>query len=114
MNQQGRMHKKQIIERWYGNTSVLFNRTLCHAFAHHGLFAHCCDTLEDLLSISWIYVAVWYGLAVLSGYFALKRTRRTKDHEFRRSEIMKKMKHVYDAEAKGVWERTRKFKAIRI
>ena len=61
--------------------------------------------LEDLLSISWIYVAVWYGLAVLFGYMLLKRTRRTKDHEFRRSEIMKKMKHVYDAEAKGVWEK---------
>ena len=61
--------------------------------------------LEDLLSISWIYVAVWYGLAVLFGYLLLKRTRRTKDHEFRRSEIMKKMKHVYDAEAKGVWEK---------
>ena len=61
--------------------------------------------LEELLSISWIYVAVWYGLAVLSGYLLLKRTRKTKDHEFRRSEIMKKMKHVYDAEAKGVWEK---------
>ena len=34
----------------------------------------------------------------------LRRTRVTKDHEYRRSEIMKKMKHVYDAEAKGVWE----------
>ena len=34
----------------------------------------------------------------------MRRTRVTKDHEFRRSEIMKKMKHVYDAEAKGVWE----------
>ena len=35
----------------------------------------------------------------------MRRTRVTKDHEFRRSEIMKKMKHVYDAEAKGVWEK---------
>ena len=35
----------------------------------------------------------------------LRRTRVTKDHEYRRSEIMKKMKHVYDAEAKGVWEK---------
>ena len=60
--------------------------------------------LGDLLSISWLYVTIWYGLAVLIGYILLKRTQRTKDHEFRRSEIMKKMKHVYDAEAKGVWE----------
>lgn len=60
--------------------------------------------LENMLSISWLYVTIWYGLAVLAGYLLLKRTRRTKDHEFRRSEIMKKMKHVYDAEAKGVWD----------
>jgi hypothetical protein len=52
-----------------------------------------------------MYVVVWYGLSVLIGYLLLRRTRVTKDHEYRRSEIMKKMKHVYDAEAKGVWER---------
>ena len=61
--------------------------------------------LGDILSLSWVYVLVWYGLGVLIGYLLLRKTRVTKDHEFRRSEIMKKMKHVYDAEAKGVWER---------
>ena len=61
--------------------------------------------LGDILALSWMYVLVWYGLSVLIGYLLLRRTRVTKDHEYRRSEIMKKMKHVYDAEAKGVWER---------
>lgn len=61
--------------------------------------------LADILSISWIYSAVWYGLGFLIGFMLMRRTRVTKDHEFRRSEIMKKMKHVYDAEAKGVWEK---------
>ena len=61
--------------------------------------------LGDIIALSWMYVVVWYGLSVLIGYLLLRRTRVTKDHEYRRSEIMKKMKHVYDAEAKGVWER---------
>ena len=61
--------------------------------------------LGDILALSWMYLIVWYGLSVLIGYLLLRRTRVTKDHEYRRSEIMKKMKHVYDAEAKGVWDR---------
>lgn len=61
--------------------------------------------LGDILSLSWAYTLVWYGIALVIGYTLLRRTRVTKDHEFRRSEIMKKMKHVYDAEAKGVWEK---------
>ena len=60
--------------------------------------------LADILALSWVYSAVWYGLGFLIGFMLMRRTRVTKDHEFRRSEIMKKMKHVYDAEAKGVWE----------
>ena len=61
--------------------------------------------LSNLLAISWVYMVSWYGLGVLLGYVLLRRTRVTKDHEYRRSEIMKKMKHVYDAEAKGVWDK---------
>lgn len=61
--------------------------------------------LADLLSLSWLYKVVWYGLGLLIGLLLLRRTRVTKDHEYRRSEIMKKMKHVYDAEARGVWEK---------
>ena len=61
--------------------------------------------LGNILALSWMYALIWYGLGLLLGYILLRRTRVTKDHEYRRSEIMKKMKHVYDAEAKGVWEK---------
>ena len=61
--------------------------------------------LADILSLSWVYSAVWYGIGFLIGFILMRRTRVTKDHEFRRSEIMMKMKHVYVAEAKGVWEK---------
>ena len=61
--------------------------------------------LGELLALSWLYATLWYLISIGIGVFLLRRTRRTKDHEFRRSEIMKKMKHVYDAEAKGVWEK---------
>ncbi len=61
--------------------------------------------LSDILALSWIYTVIWYAIGVFIGYILLRRTRVTKDHEYRRSEIMKKMKHVYDAEAKGVWEK---------
>ncbi|MGB1487366.1 MAG: zinc ribbon domain-containing protein, partial [Candidatus Poseidoniaceae archaeon] len=59
----------------------------------------------NILALSWIYTLIWYGLGVFIGVILLRTTRVTKDHEYRRTEIMKKMKHVYDAEAKGVWEK---------
>lgn len=61
--------------------------------------------LANILALSWMYLLIWYGLGVLIGFLLLRTTRVTKDHEYRRTEIMKKMKHVYDAEAKGVWEK---------
>jgi len=61
--------------------------------------------LEKILALSWMYALIWYGLSVFIGVLLLRTTRVTKDHEFRRTEIMKKMKHVYDAESKGIWEK---------
>ena len=63
------------------------------------------EPLGDILALSWIYLWIWYGLGVLIGFILYKRTQVTKDHEYRRFEIMKKMKNVYDAESKGVWEK---------
>lgn len=61
--------------------------------------------LGELLAISWLYATIWYVISIGIGILLLRRARRTKDHEYRRSEIMKKMKHVYEAEAKGVWDK---------
>lgn len=63
------------------------------------------EPLGDILSLSWIYFCIWYGMGALIGFLLYKRTQVTKDHEYRRFEIMKKMKNVYEAESKGVWEK---------
>lgn len=63
------------------------------------------EPLGDILALSWIYFSIWYGLGALIGFILFKRTQVTKDHEYRRFEVMKKMKNVYDAESKGVWEK---------
>ena len=63
------------------------------------------EPLGDILALSWIYFSIWYGLGALIGFILFKRTQVTKDHEYRRFEVMKKMKNVYEAESKGVWEK---------
>ena len=63
------------------------------------------EPLGDIISLSWIYFCIWYGLGALIGFILYRRTQVTKDHEYRRFEIMKKMKNVYEAESKGVWEK---------
>ena len=63
------------------------------------------EPLGDIISLSWIYFCIWYGLGSLIGFFLYRRTQVTKDHEYQRFEVMKKMKKVYEAESKGVWEK---------
>lgn len=63
------------------------------------------EPLGDIIALSWVYFCIWYGLSILFGFILYKRTQVTKDHEYRRFEVMKKMKNVYDAESKGVWEK---------
>ena len=63
------------------------------------------EPLGDILALSWIYFCIWYGFGAFIGFILFKRTQVTKDHEYRRFEVMKKMKNVYEAEAKGVWEK---------
>lgn len=63
------------------------------------------EPLGELISLSWIYFCIWYGLGSLIGFILYRRTQVTKDHEYQRFEVMKKMKKVYEAESKGVWEK---------
>jgi hypothetical protein len=46
----------------------------------------------------------WYVTGVLIGVVLLRRTRVVKDHEYNRVKAMKKVRHVYEAEERGVWQ----------
>lgn len=46
----------------------------------------------------------WYAVAVLLGAMVLRKSRVVKDHEYNRAKAMKKIRHVYEAEERGVWE----------
>lgn len=45
----------------------------------------------------------WYGLSLILGFIIFRKTRVVKDFEYNRVKAMKKIKHVYDAEERGVW-----------
>lgn len=46
----------------------------------------------------------WYGLSVILGFIIFRKTRVVKDFEYNRVKAMKKIKHVYEAEERGVWD----------
>ena len=46
----------------------------------------------------------WYGIAILIGVVLFRRAGVVKDHEYNRAKAMRKIKHVYEAEARGVWD----------
>jgi len=46
----------------------------------------------------------YYGFALVLGIVLFRRSGVVKDHEYNRSKAMKKIRHVYEAEARGVWE----------
>ena len=46
----------------------------------------------------------WYVVAVALGVVLYRRTGVVKDHEYNRAKAMKKIRHVYEAEERGVWQ----------
>ena len=46
----------------------------------------------------------WYAVAVALGVVLYRRTGVVKDHEYNRAKAMKKIRHVYEAEERGVWQ----------
>jgi hypothetical protein len=46
----------------------------------------------------------YYAFAVILGVVLLRRTRVVKDHEYNRVKAMKKIRHVYEAEERGIWQ----------
>ena len=45
----------------------------------------------------------WYAVALLLGVVVYRRSGVVKDHEYNRAKAMRKIKHVYEAEERGVW-----------
>ena len=59
--------------------------------------------LKEMFAIEPMLMYAWYAMGVIIGIIMWRKTRIVKDHEFRRSEVMKGMKDVYAAEEAGVW-----------
>ncbi len=59
--------------------------------------------LKEIFTIEPILMYAWYAMGLIIGIIMWRKTRIVKDHEFRRSEVMKGMKDVYAAEEAGVW-----------
>ncbi len=69
------------------------------------IFIHVFVTpLREIFSIEPLFLIPWYGFGILIGIVIYRRTFVVKDYEYRRSNVMKKMKKVYDAENSGVWQ----------
>ena len=49
------------------------------------------------------FMYAWYGLSLILGFIIFRKTRVVKDYEYNRVKAMKKIKHVYAAEERGVW-----------
>ena len=47
----------------------------------------------------------WYGTAVILGIVLFRRSRVVKDHEYNRAKAMRKIRHVYEAEERGIWQK---------
>ena len=69
------------------------------------IFIHVFVTpLREIFSIEPLFLIPWYGFGILIGILIYRKTFVVKDYEYRRSNVMKKMKKVYDAEEAGVWQ----------
>ena len=60
--------------------------------------------LKEMFEIEPRLMYGWYAIGIVLGVFLFRRTRTVRDHEFHRSQTMKSMKKVYDAEEAGVWQ----------
>jgi hypothetical protein len=60
--------------------------------------------IDTLLVENW-QIAVYYGLALLMGFFLFRRSRTEKDHEFHRVKNIKKLRKAYVAEDRGLWSK---------
>ena len=60
--------------------------------------------LQAMFEVEPRLMYAWYAVALLLGVVLLRRSRVVKDHEYNRVKAMKKVRHVYEAEERGVWQ----------
>ena len=59
--------------------------------------------LQTMFELEPRLMYAWYAVAVLIGVIVYRRSGVVKDHEYNRAAAMRKIKHVYEAEERGVW-----------
>ena len=60
--------------------------------------------LRQIFEIEPLFMYAWYGIAAALGFVLFRKTRTVRDFEYHRSQTMKSMKKVYQAEEAGVWQ----------
>lgn len=60
--------------------------------------------LRQIFEIEPLFMYTWYGIAAALGFVLFRKTRTVRDFEYHRSQTMKSMKKVYQAEEAGVWQ----------
>lgn len=60
--------------------------------------------LKEMFEVEPKLMYGWYAIGIILGVILFRRTRTVRDYEFHRSQTMKSMKKVYDAEEAGVWQ----------
>ena len=90
----------------FSSRSVAFLPLLIMIFIH--VFV---TPLREIFTIEPLFLIPWYGFGLLLGILIYRKTFIVKDYEYRRSNVMKKMKKVYDAEESGVWQTNAKIES---
>ena len=60
--------------------------------------------LREMFKIEPLLMYAWYAIALVLALVLWRKASMVKDHEYHRSQVMKKMKKVYEAEEEGVWQ----------
>ncbi len=59
--------------------------------------------LQSMFELEPRLMYAWYAVSLILGFIVFRKTRVVKDFEYNRVKAMKKIKHVYEAEERGVW-----------
>ncbi|MDE0857312.1 MAG: zinc ribbon domain-containing protein [Candidatus Poseidoniaceae archaeon] len=60
--------------------------------------------LREMFKVESTLMYAWYAIALTLAVILWRKSSMVRDHEFHRSQVMKRMKKVYDAEEAGVWQ----------